>query len=330
MRSNGKAVIVVSENEKILTQALFLIGKDDVDLEIASSFDCFCGLVIAIGEVLKPGSKGRLDGERVIFETVTKGPANLTPVVTPGRMYSLFRTGDDGFNRNHLLSFVIPTIASGLKEVEGVSLQLDETGKTPTLNYPSKDKIVPLLKTRQEVDGMNRQFNGLIPADQIHPLVEKHFVGHIYAVPAFDRPENYQFIGEDVLSDLQLNSEEIHQISVDNLRKMTRKIKVRTDYRKPISVVDRMNGLASSLLLLEEFWQNEALKAKGELVIHVEDIDRLHIVRKDDGPALVSLLSQVMIAKIDSMFHPPQLFVFGASGMRAFGPSDMPRMPGTH
>jgi hypothetical protein len=315
------------EREATLLKALSAIGFEGYDESIADDASVFAKLIIAIAEAVKPGSNGRFDGTKIMFEPTVQERATTHPYFTPERLFSMF-TSDRMANIDHLIDHVIPTVVSTLNGALGIDI-VEKDGRLDVA-LPSTSTIVPLLKPRATIDATNaHQRKTMVelgaPADQVFPLVEWHFLDRVYVIPTFDSPDGFMFIDEGMLPHLSKTVPEITEIALENLRRISKKIKVRTDYTKqPVVAIDRINGMASSLLLLSDFWEKEALKAKDELVIHVTETDELLVVRRSDKRGLTLLISGIMSGRIKTMFTPPLLFVYGVNGMRILKPQDLP------
>lgn len=95
----------------------------------------------------------------------------------------------------------------------------------------------------------------------------------------------------------------------------------KTNYRKGIVEITGVGGLASSLILLEDFWQREALKARDALVIFAQDYDRLLVARRGDHYTCRSLALAYGTGQMKLIFN-GAIFVFDQSGMRQARPAD--------
>jgi uncharacterized protein YtpQ (UPF0354 family) len=239
-------------------------------------------------------------------------------------MYGMVRHHDTAWSKQFVLSEIIPFIR---KAVEDYHYQLAtinfENGSVSNPNQ-SVSKIVPLLKSDAMINGMEKSFieQGL-PDEDRYKLISWHLVGRVRVIAAFDAPNNFQFMHRYNVEELGITPDQTKDHAIENFRTMAMRIKMRNDYTKPIVTIDRIGGIASSLLLLPDFWEKEATKARDELVIYVADYDTLLVARKSDKQGVQKIIGLALSRAIASVFSPPIFFVFDRNGLRLLEHSDM-------
>ncbi|MCV9964622.1 hypothetical protein OIU34_22280 [Pararhizobium sp. BT-229] len=314
------------DRNKILTQALFLMGKDDFDLSVCQDQESFRSLMMALFRVIYPDLKAWTvaDDHRIHFTDPTiKGKVTANGFMNPARLFEQVRPFDPDWNKQFVSSEVIQFIRNGVEELRRQVAAVDPESGTSNSPHRSVSKIVPLLKSDAMISGMEQSssFKGGVP--DRYRLLSWPLVGRVRVVPAFDTPENFHFMHRYDADELGITPDEARDHALANFRTMAMRIKMRNDYTKPLVVIDRIGGIASSLLLLPEFWEKEAIKARDELVIHVAEYDTLLVARKGDRQGMESLIGMAISGAVQSVFSPPVIFVFDKNGLRLLERSDV-------
>lgn len=315
------------ENDKILTQALFLMGKDGFDSSVCADQESFRSLMMALFAVIYPDLKAwTVDGDhRIHFSDPTiKGKVSANGYMNPARLFEQVHPLDPERNKRFASTHVIQFIRNGVEELRRQVAAIDPESGASNNQYRSVSKIVPLLKSDAMISGMEQSsFKGGVPAEDRYRLLNWPVIDRVRFVPAFDTPENFHFMHRYDADELGITPEEARDHALANFRTMAMRIKMRTDYTKPLVVIDRIGGIASSLLLLPEFWEKEAIKARDELVIHVADYDTLLVARKGDRKGMENLIGMAITGAVQSVFSPPVIFVFDKNGLRLLERSDV-------
>jgi hypothetical protein len=312
---------------KILKQALFLMNKESFDEARIAEPSGFRDILLALLNVSYPDIKAWTEqGDHRILFTDPNLDARLkaNAFINPRRIFQDIRPDDAEWNMEFLRTDGLPFIANAVSEFrrQMAAIDLDKGG----INNPNQTiaKIVPLLKTDAMIQGMDQSFvrNGM-PDEEQYRLMSWPVIDRVRVVPAFDTPDNFQFMHRFNADELGITPDDVREHALANFRTMSKRIKIRSDYSKPMVVIDRIGGIASSLLLLPEFWEKEAVKAKDELVIHVAEYDTLLVARKGDRQGMSRLLSMVYSGGVASVFTPPIIFAFDRNGLRVLQKSDL-------
>lgn len=318
---------MIDDRSKILTQALFLMGKDKFEPSVCETETAFRDLMIALFKVIYPDMKAwTVDDDHRIHFTDPKidGKVTANGYINPTRMFTQVRPFDPDWNKQFVLVEIIPFIRNGVEEFRRQVAAIDFERGVQTNPNQSVSKIVPLLKTDSMIRGMDESFvkQGL-PDEERYKLLHWPVIDRVRFVPAFDTPDNFQFMHRFNADELGITPEEARQHALANFRTMAMRIKMRNDYTKPIVAIDRIGGIASSLILLPEFWEKEAVKARDELVIHAADYDTLLVARKGDKQGLSQLVNMTFSGAVETIFHPPVIFVFDKNGLRLLERKDL-------
>lgn len=317
------------ELSKVLIQALFLIGKADEPEQVCFHRKTFLKFVETVGQILRPELRfEQLDDERIGYSNPKKTEGlRARGQITPTRWFNMANPQGPDEVSSELLT-VVDAIEKHFSTDDDLLSRASIDGNKIGMALPDPSAIVPMLKTDAMIEGMNKRSSNMISEaggknGDAYAYINWQFLGRVRVVLAFDMPTNFIFIDRAMLSDMGMSEEEVKEKALDNLRAKAGRIKFRTDYGKAPVKIDRLDGNASALLLLDSFWQKEAVKAKDELVIHVEDYDILKVVRKSDKTALAQLLIEIAMRRINSVFPPPILFVYATDGMRLLTEADL-------
>lgn len=312
---------------KILKQALFLMNKESLDEARITEPSGFRGILLALLKLTHPDIKAWTEqgDDRILFTDPTvDARLKVNAFINPRRIFQDIRPDDAEWNKEFLRTDGLAFIANAVNEFRRqlAAIDLDKG----VINNPNQTvgKIVPLLKTDAMIHGMDQSFirNGM-PDEEQYRLMSWPLIDRVRVVPAFDTPDNFQFMHRFNADELGITPDEVKDHALANFRTMSKRIKIRSDYTKPLVVIDRIGGIASSLLLLPEFWEKEAVKAKDELAIHVAEYDTLLVARKGDRHGMARLLHMAYSGSVASVFTPPIIFVFDINGLRVLQKSDL-------
>lgn len=315
------------DNDKILIQALFLMEKDGFDSSVCENQERFRSLMMALFSVIYPALKAwTVDGDhRIHFTDPTiKGKVSANGYINPARLFEQVQLLDLDSNKRFVRTEVIQFIRNGVEELRRQVAAIDPDSGMSNNPHHTVSKIVPLLKSDAMISGMEQSsFKGGVPAEDRYRLLNWPVIDRVRFIPAFDTPDNFHFMHRYDADELGITPEEARDHALANFRTMAMRIKMRTDYTNSLVVIDRIGGIASSLLLLPEFWEKEAIKARDELVIHVADYDTLLVARKGDRQGVQQLIGMAISGAVASVFSPPIIFVFDRNGLRLLERSDV-------
>jgi hypothetical protein len=298
--------------EAIIEKALTVIGRSKIDPKIHLSQKVFGDVMFEALRITFPRhTLTRVDDLSIDFETSdTKG---VKGKATLDRLFNTFEGSDPNRIWRRLVSILLE-IQKMVSAFENADALFD----------PPADKLVPLLKLRSQVNNWNEESNRLpgMPVGRGQGFLQWPVTGQVVMTVAIDSPDNYAFVTGAHLKTLGISEEEAKSKALDNLRAMLAKAKPRTNYRREIVEINDVGGLASSLILLDDFWQQEALKAKDGLAIFVQDWDNLLVCRLGDRDTCRTLAIAAGIRQIKLIFN-GAVFIYDHNGMRQATPAEL-------
>ncbi|WP_327210571.1 hypothetical protein [Rhizobium leguminosarum] len=298
--------------EAIVEKALTVIGRSRSDPKIHLSQKVFGDLMFeALRTTFPKHSLTRVDDLSIDFENGdvkgVKGKATLD------RLFNTF----EGSNPERIWHRLVSILLEIHKMVSAFE-------NSDALFNPAPDKLVPLLKLRSQVNDWNRESTRLpgMPVGRGQGFLHWPVTGQVVMTVAIDTPDNYTFVTGGHLKTLGIGEDEAKNRAIDNLRAMLAKAKPRTNYRREIVEINGIGGLASSLILLDDFWQQEALKAKDGLAIFAQDWDNLLVCRLGDRDTCRTLAIAAGIRQIKLIFD-GAVFIYDHKGMRQATPTEL-------
>jgi hypothetical protein len=134
---------------------------------------------------------------------------------------------------------------------------------------------------------------------EVQATLNRPLAGGLYAIVATDTPERYVFSRANSLrSELKLADAEIWSQALRNTRRLVG-AKPLTFRPGRLAEITTENGLAASLLALDDYWDSEALMANGPLVVAVLARDDLFVAPLADRAAVASLRKMMSSARDD-------------------------------
>lgn len=233
--------------------------------------------------------------------------------LTLDRLINTFENGDEEEIWHRLVSILLE-----------LSATVEAFADPASMFELSRDRLVPLLKLRSQVDQWNSESPKLpgMPAGKVNGFLHWPVTGDVVMTVALDTKDNYAFMTGEHLRFHDVSEDAARETALANLRKMLEKAKPRTNYRKEIVEISGVGGLASSLILLDDFWQKEAIKAKDGLLIIAREWDSLVVARIGDRDTCRMLGLACVTRRIATIFT-GAVFVYDAKGMRQATPSDL-------
>jgi hypothetical protein len=135
-----------------------------------------------------------------------------------------------------------------------------------------------------------------------------HLPGGLIATVAVDLPDRYEFAtAEQLRHDLGVDDEAIWDRAFTNL---IERVGLTPPKPKPGYLIGLKtdNGLASSLLVLDEYWTHPNLADLGDLVVAPVERDELVVVPHSD-PLMVKALRNLVARRDNSQFLSGQLLL---------------------
>lgn len=184
-----------------------------------------------------------------------------------------------------------------------------------------RNAVYPLVMSKGMMEAAEKPFNRA--GDGGPALVSWRLMDRITALATIDRGTAFSHVTAAQLDDLKLNRDEARMIAMRNLKNLYAKEKLRFDYNERMFEVGGMNGLASSLMLLDEFLERQRKKLGDDLVIHVPNRETLLFFRKSDRQLTLNVMSAIISGDIPCLLDE---FLFEYDGrLREFSPSGVRR-----
>lgn len=296
--------------EAVLEKALMKIGRLPNDPELYRSRKVFGDLMFEALLICYPKYTLRREGDFTIKfkkseDTTIEGQATLD------RLFNTFE-GSDPARIWHRLVQILAELQKMISVFDNPEL----------IANPSKEKLVPLLKLRAQVDHWNNEMKlpGM-PVGKSNGFLNWPAFNDVVMVVAVDTPDNYIFVSGPQLKEIGMTADEAREAALENFRAVLAKKRPKTNYRDEVIEIHGVGGLAASLILLEDYWQEEALKAKDALVIFAQDYDNLLVVKRSDRRSAAMLALAVTTRQMKLIFS-GAIFIYDQNGMRQAGPAD--------
>lgn len=301
--------------EAVIEKALAEVGRKRGDLKLHLSQKVFGDVITAALRIMHPTRKFRREDDLVVVLESTDNSKISDGRLTLDRLINTFENGGEEKIWNRLVSILL--------ELNGT---VNAFADPSSMFELSRDKLVPLLKLRSQVNQWNSESSKLpgMPAGKGNGFLYWPVSGDVVMTVAVDTPDNYAFVTGEHLRLHDLSEDSARETAIANLRKMLDQAKPRTNYRKELVEISNVGGLASSLILLDDFWQKEAIKAKDGLLIIARDWDNLIVARIGDRDTCRMLGLACVTRRIGTIFT-GAVFVYDANGMRQASPSDLIR-----
>ncbi|MCV9964052.1 hypothetical protein OIU34_19410 [Pararhizobium sp. BT-229] len=271
---------------EILNEALAASGSNKITEEHASDYAALGPLFVEIFRIMFPGSDVALKEGGLAVIVQTKDDPHAISLGLTSTMDRLDPVDLDGSRR-----VIEEKIASTSTVFDDVFRQI--ANNEQTVSPVDRDLVVPLIMSREIFESTEARSGGKSPEGE-SPLVGWRLLDGVVSMASLDRGSAFQHVFSSNLADLGLNRDEVRILSMRNLKKLYAAAKHDFDYRERLFEVGGMNGLASSLILLDDFLSRQRKKLGDDLVIHLVRRETLVFFRKKDK----ELLFNVMLALV--------------------------------
>ncbi|MBY3432922.1 hypothetical protein HFN89_01860 [Rhizobium laguerreae] len=248
----------------------------------ASDYGALGPLFVAIFSIMFPDEDVTLnEGGTAVF--VLPREAN-EPVVSLGLTSTMERLDPDDLARTRetILQKIESTstvFKDGFRAVKGEN----------SVSTADRDIALPIIMSRKKFE-INETHSGGRSESGESSLVGWRLFDGVVAMVTFDRGSVFHHLLAKDLPLLGLNRDEARILAMRNLKKLYARQKYRFDYNERVHEVGGMNGLASSLLLIDEFWAKQRSRLGGDLVIHLVNRESLVFFAKSDRDLLARVI----------------------------------------
>jgi hypothetical protein len=283
------------EVEKITQRALFLCGK--TEHEVVTSIESFRDFAAEVVKIVTPASDVTVVDQKTI--TVRLPGDDAVRSLALGRIFKSFNAWRAAAD---LRSFVFRM---------GTLLASDPLGKDDAPRTPL-GRIVPLLKTRAYADGNAEVVRadcvkaGLDP--DLHGKVRWETDCGLVAFAVANLADRFDFITADRLEGLGLDADSIHALAMDNLRAAHAALGDTGGYGEGTKEISGTDGFASSLVLLDEFLENEAAQAGDDLCLFSGEPGHLFLVPAGNTPFLGFMFDRISSGSLKLGDIPPLVY----------------------
>lgn len=149
------------------------------------------------------------------------------------------------------------------------------------------DRVVPLVKLRSQVENNNQEM-ATREASFGHRMASWQVTPDVVATAAFDLPTHYQFLTTKELEDMGVGIVEAKEAALANIRSAMEAVGL-LDLDDPIVpeeggivCLGQIGGLASSIVLVDEFWRAQVEVCGEPLCILLRETDEILIWRASD------------------------------------------------
>lgn len=311
------AVMTFEVAEAVAEKSLSILGREKDDVKLYLSRKPFGDVMFEALKIAFPDmSFKRVDDLEIDVGTADgqhhEGDV-LHAKITLDRLFKTFEGSDPVRLWNRLV---------------GILLEIQHSVRTfenpDVLKDAGPELLVPLLKLRSQVNAWNQEVSTLpgMPASRDKGFLNWPVAGQVVITLAMDLPEKYAFVTGEHLKTLGLSADDARDRAMENFKTIAANNPVKTNYRKEIVEISGVGGLASSLILWDDFWQREALRAKDALVIFVREWDELLVVRLSDRQTCGTMALAVQLGQLKLIFN-GAIFVYDDKGMRQASPIDL-------
>jgi hypothetical protein len=188
------------------------------------------------------------------------------------------------------------------------------------------DNVVALIKHRQQVEGNNAEMARKDSGER--RMASWQVVGDVMATAAFDLPTHYQFLTSQELAELDVGVDDIRDVAIVNIRRMMDEIGLlgHDDPLVPddggVLALGQIGGLASSIVLVDEFWKRQVELCGEPLCILLRETDEILVWRSSDLESGLGIMGALAIGAEKSIL-PGTLFFHDGEELRTLGPDDL-------
>lgn len=279
--------------KEILNEALAASGSSEITEEHASDYAALGALFVEIVKIMFPGSDVVLKegGRAVIVQT-----ADDPHAISLGLTSTMERLDPVDLDRSR--RWIEDKIASTSTVFDEVFRPIVNNEQAVSPN--DRDLVIPLIMSR-EVFESNEKHSGGKSATGESPLVGWRLLDGVVSIASLDRGSAFQHVLAANLPDLGLNRDETRILSMRNLKKLYASEKYDFDYRERLFEVGGMNGLASSLILLDDFLSKQRRKLGDDLIIHLVRRETLAFFRKTDKQLLLNIIMALVSGHVGNL-----------------------------
>jgi hypothetical protein len=280
--------------EEILRKSLIATGDSELTVAHASDYEALGRLFTAIFSLMFPDADvtSKEGGAAILVCPHTKDE----PTVSLGLTSTMERLKPN--NLQHSRNVILEKIENSATVFETVFIPA--IVKENQLSPSDRDIVFPIIMSRAIFE-INETHSGGKSETGESPLVGWRIFDGVVGMMTLDRRSAFQHLFAEHLSILGLNRDEVRILAMRNLRKLYAREKYKFDYNQRLFEVGGMNGLASSLLLVDDFWEQQRRKLGDDVVIHLVSREHLVFFRKNDRELLANVIMALLAGQVPNL-----------------------------
>ena len=186
-----------------------------------------------------------------------------------------------------------------------------------------RNEIVPIVMSKVQYSHYARQFGPDLNGGE-KPIVCWPLAEGVLGVLSVNGADTLKHVIDGQLDPLGINVNEARVLALRNLKRLYAAEKYRFDYRERLFEVRGMDGLASSLIMIPEFWEKQKRALGDDIVIHLISRDTLMFMRRSDTDMVNTIPVMVAVGKIGILVD-GMMFEYRKDKVGVYYPDGMPR-----
>lgn len=190
------------------------------------------------------------------------------------------------------------------------------------------DDVVALLKHRRLVEKNNAEM-ARRPSLGPRTMASWEVGGDVWATAAFDLPSQFQFLTTKELGDLGASIDDVREAAVANIARKMDEVGL-LGLEEPlvpedggVAALGKIGGLASSILLVDDFWRRQVELCGEPLCILARETDEILVWRSSDLENAVAVMGALAMGAEKSVL-PSTIFFHDGEELRILAPDSLP------
>jgi uncharacterized protein YtpQ (UPF0354 family) len=290
------------EAHKIVSQALFLISKDQADAALFSSGPLFGDFMFnAIKTMYRDCEVVRTD--ILGFKIESRKKAKVGSIISFGQVFDELGK-DTALDRNSQLVELVLAVAriidGALKQDEGTA----DLSKVIPLVSSASTVVKTLERNRMRAAelGIDQERNSII-----HWTVTEDIV----ALLAIPQEDSFLYVTDEMRIDSGIALDELKSIAMNNLKMAFHQAKLDLKQTGSGTEITGTGGAASSFILLDGFLDSLARQSGSDLLVYSGDTDHLMIVPTKNHKTMAKVLGGYAIGKLPTGSIPQLIYSDG-------------------
>ncbi|QSX31364.1 DUF1444 family protein [Shewanella cyperi] len=147
-----------------------------------------------------------------------------------------------------------------------------------------KEQIFPVVKDKQYI----QQVDEMLKKSGKGGIVYEKINDVLYVLYAFDTPKALRFMTESDLSEINVNKNELRDLSKTNLKNSIPNLKLEGD-PSSLAMLIADGTYEASFILFDDIWTKEQFPVKGDIVVYIPTRDLVLITGSEDEVSLAKI-----------------------------------------